>query len=112
MKRSILFILAAALSLTGATQADPATDARPPRAATTATDSVVHRASQFRLDDITIEGEVDIPRVLFIESREHLRDQDFLHHLFLSPAAEVGAPPAPRRILHWSPQGEHKPWTP
>ncbi len=43
------------------------------------------------LDDIMIEGEIDVPQVLFITSRDHLRRSDLLHHLYLTDAAALAS---------------------
>lgn len=69
-------------------------------------------AVQLRLDEITIEGEVDVPRVLFIESRDRLRRAGFLHHLFLPDVAELGREAPLGHGLTWTPQGEIPTWTP
>lgn len=47
--------------------------------------------SAMTLDDIMIEGEIDVPQVLFITSRDHLRRSDLLHHLYLADAATVAS---------------------
>jgi hypothetical protein len=70
------------------------------------------RPADVRLDEITIEGEVDVPRVLFIESRDRLRDADFLHHSYLSDVARLGRQAPLSRGLHWSPQGVTLKWMP
>jgi hypothetical protein len=104
-----LFVLLLVTPVAKAAPRDPAAKKAP---ASSAPDSTRSAKTQLRLEDITIEGDVDIPRVLFIESREHLRDENFVHHLFLPDAAQLGAATPVRRILQWSPQGEHTPWTP
>lgn len=47
--------------------------------------------SAMTLDDIMIEGEIDVPQVLFITSRDHLRRSDLLHHLYLTDAAALAS---------------------
>ena len=52
-----------------------------------------------RLEDIMIEGEVRLPQVLFITSRESRRPLDWLDHYAPPGAAEVAAAtPVPSRI--------------
>ena len=51
------------------------------------------------LDEINIEGEVDMPQVLFITARERFRTDDKLHRLYLKSCAQVGRETEiPRRI--------------
>jgi hypothetical protein len=51
------------------------------------------------LDEITIEGEVRLPQVLFITSRESTRPLDWLEHYGPPTAAEVARDtPLPGRI--------------
>lgn len=45
--------------------------------------------SAMTLDAITIEGEIDVPQVLFITARDHLRQIDPLHRLYLAPPAAL-----------------------
>lgn len=40
------------------------------------------RDGAMTLDAITIEGAVDVPQVLFISARDHLRDTPSKHHLY------------------------------
>jgi hypothetical protein len=131
MRSTLLTVGIAAMALLAAVPSDGAAPKSPPRILATdpGDSSTVERDrsnaelgvsiarnamsnEDLRLEDITIEGDVDIARVLFIESREHLRDQDFLHYLFLPSAAQLGREAPARRILHWSPKGEHQSWTP
>lgn len=44
---------------------------------------------QRTLDEITIEGEVPLPQVLFISSRETPRYQDHLHRRFLPSSLQL-----------------------
>lgn len=41
------------------------------------------RPPRVTLDEITIEGEIDVPQVLFIGARDHLRPTASLHALYL-----------------------------
>ena len=51
------------------------------------------------LDEITIEGELRLPQVLFITSRESVRPLDWLDHYAPPSAAEVARDtPLPSRI--------------
>jgi len=64
---------------------------RAPRFGTTAAaDTVSHDADTVVLDEITIEGEVDVPRVLFISARDHLRTVEPLTALYLIDPIELG----------------------
>lgn len=45
--------------------------------------------SAMTLEAITIEGEIDVPQVLFITARDHLRQIDPLHRLYLAPPAAL-----------------------
>jgi len=42
------------------------------------------------LDEITIEGEVAVPQVLFITARDRPRYEDRLHHRYLWGSLELG----------------------
>ncbi len=42
------------------------------------------------LDEITIEGEIAVPQVLFIMARERQRYHDRLHLLYLKSSLEIG----------------------
>jgi len=42
------------------------------------------------LDEITIEGEIAVPQVLFITARDRQRYHDFLHRQYLRTARELG----------------------
>ena len=48
------------------------------------------RAGDRTLDAITIEGEIAVPQVLFITSREQPRYRDLLHRRFLRTSLDVG----------------------
>lgn len=51
------------------------------------------------LDEINIEGEVDMPQVLFITARERFRTDDKLHRRYLKSCAQIGREAeVPRRI--------------
>ena len=52
--------------------------------------SVVPATAELRLDDITIEGEIDVPQVLFITARESRRGGDFLHRFYLIDVVRLG----------------------
>ena len=64
------------------------------------------------LDAITIEGEIDVPQVLFITARDQFRNTDFLHRLFLANVQAIGQDAARRKGLGWTHQGETIPWKP
>lgn len=67
-----------------------------PRAAKPAAEEAEHPAGKSRatagrtLDSITIEGEIAVPQVLFITSREQPRYRDLLHRRFLRTSVDVG----------------------
>jgi hypothetical protein len=42
------------------------------------------------LDAIQIEGEVDMPQVLFITAREHYRTMDHLHRNYVKNCSRIG----------------------
>jgi len=42
------------------------------------------------LDAITIEGEIDLPQVLFITARDQHRFRDNLHRRYLKSCADLG----------------------
>lgn len=71
--------------------------------------------SDMTLDAITIEGEIDVPQVLFITARDHFRDTDFLHHLYLADLAVLGRGASRRGGLGWESDrddsNERKPMT-
>lgn len=50
------------------------------------------------IEEISIEGEVRLPRVLFITSRDIARPLDFLDHYAVDPAAVFGPRPEPGPI--------------
>jgi hypothetical protein len=61
--------------------------------------SPVAAAPPRTLDEITIEGELHLPQVLFITSRESTRPLDWLDYYAAPPAAEVArTTPLPTRI--------------
>lgn len=110
VSRGLAFVLTmaslASVDTAGANPApDPAVEnARPaPRTAAPARNDGGSRASSreardgdsaMTLDDIMIEGEIDVPQVLFITSRDHLRRSDLLHHLYLTDAAALASLPS------------------
>ena len=51
------------------------------------------------LDAITIEGEIDVPQVLFITSRDHLRGGDLLHRVYLADPVGLAWTPAPAVVV-------------
>jgi hypothetical protein len=56
------------------------------------------------LDEITIEGEIPLPQVLFIASREQPSYADLVHRTFVRSSADVGrATSLPVRV--WAPRG-------
>ena len=75
------------LPLLGAVAATAATATTAPTAAEPAPPSAT--ATTRTLDAITIEGVVDVPRVLFITSRENVRFDDGLGWTFVPTAAEL-----------------------
>lgn len=60
-----------------------AAPAPPVDARTDTTDAVV-------LDEITIEGDIDVPRVLFISARDHLRRIEPMTGFYLIDPIELG----------------------
>jgi hypothetical protein len=60
---------------------------RPPDAKPTTRDA---RKDLGTLDEINIEGEVAVPRVLFITARDRERFHDPLHRLYLRSSTELG----------------------
>ncbi len=57
----------------------------------------------FTLEDITIEGTVDVPEVLFISGRDQVRFPSTMHRTYLTSAAELAsrAPRDVRVIVCW-----------
>jgi hypothetical protein len=54
------------------------------------------------LDEITIEGEIAVPQVLFITARERKHYQDFLHRNYLKNSRELcRETPVPVRLASW-----------
>jgi hypothetical protein len=54
------------------------------------------------LDEITIEGEIAVPQVLFITARERKHYQDFLHRNYLMSSRELCRDtPVPVRLGSW-----------
>ena len=52
------------------------------------------------LEDINIEGQVDLPEVLFISSRERIKTNEFHHRRYLKSAAQIAkAAEFPRRLM-------------
>ena len=51
------------------------------------------------LDAITIEGEIDMPEVLFITARDQYRYMDFLHRRYDRSMAQLGTDVHPPRRL-------------
>ncbi|NNE43973.1 MAG: hypothetical protein HKN12_07175 [Gemmatimonadetes bacterium] len=61
-------------------------------------DSVAAEGDVTTLEEISIEGEVRLPRVLFITSRDITRPLDYLDHYAVDPAAVFGPRPEPAPI--------------
>jgi hypothetical protein len=54
------------------------------------------------LDEITIEGEIAVPQVLFITARQRRHYQDFLHRNYLKGSRELcRETPVPVRLGSW-----------
>jgi len=52
------------------------------------------------LDEITIEGELDVPQVLFITARDRQRYFDHLHRAYLRNSLEIGLETVfPERVI-------------
>ncbi len=51
------------------------------------------------LDAISIEGEIPLPQVLFISSREQPRYPDMIHRLYLDEYTAIGSAALPVRLL-------------
>lgn len=63
------------------------------------TESEKKKPAPRTLDEINIEGEVDMPQVLFITARERFRTDDKLHRRYLKSCAQIGREAEiPRRI--------------
>ena len=81
---------------TGSRPADSRTARAGSRSGATATiaDSVAararSRAAPRRLEDITIEGEIPVPQVLFITARDQRRFMDFQHRRYLKTSLQIG----------------------
>jgi stringent starvation protein B len=57
------------------------------------------RKTPRRLEDVSIEGEVPVPQVLFVTAREQRRGIEFQQHRYLPTARALGqATPLPRWI--------------
>lgn len=67
--------------------------------------ATVVRSEERTLDAVEIEGEVRLPQVLFITSREVDRPMDWLEHYRVSPVAD-GAVPIELRVLPALPREE------
>lgn len=106
----------AAAPQTAASQTAPAskpaaaaTPKAPPPSAKTGLPSAPSRPSAHRagkgprtLDEITIEGEIAVPQVLFITARERKHYQDFLHRNYLKSSRELcRETPLPVRLASW-----------
>ena len=63
--------------------------ARPPATATTP-EPARDPAGPRTLDEITIEGEIPVPQVLFITARDQRRFLDLRHHRYLKNSQRVG----------------------
>jgi hypothetical protein len=51
------------------------------------------------LEEISIEGQVDLPEVLFISSRERIKTNEFHHRRYLKSAAQIAeVAEFPRRL--------------
>ena len=71
----------------------PKNPAAEPNSATKPSPRTPHRSGSKgirTLDEITIEGEIAVPQVLFIMARERQRYQDHLHRLYLKSSLEIG----------------------
>jgi hypothetical protein len=54
------------------------------------------------LDEITIEGEIAVPQVLFITARERRHYRDFLHRNYLKDSRDLCREiPVPTRLASW-----------
>lgn len=99
---SALVALAFAASATAATPESVVAESAPPSpaASETAVDSEAPSSrkasrSAMTLDEITIEGDIDVPQVLFITARDHLRVARPQHAIYWADAvATVLARPA------------------
>jgi hypothetical protein len=98
---SIVLVLAGLASQSGAaTSADstvaPARSQAGLAAGKTIADSAAARprsrtgAAPRRLEDITIEGEIPVPQVLFITARDQRRFMDFQHRRYLKTSLQIG----------------------
>jgi hypothetical protein len=79
----IVAITLATLNLAAAAQTRPSMKSTQPRT----------------LEEIAIEGQVDLPEVLFISSRERIKTNEFHHRRYLKSAARIAeAADFPRRL--------------
>jgi hypothetical protein len=61
--------------------------------------SATKPAAPRTLEEIAIEGQVDLPEVLFISSRERIKTNEFHHRRYLKSAAQIAeAADFPRRL--------------
>lgn len=70
-------------------QNSPPSDAAVETTAGPETPSTDAREGAMTLDAITIEGAVDVPQVLFISARDHLRDTPSKHQLYWTNAVAL-----------------------
>lgn len=61
------------------------------------------------LEDITIEGEIAMPQVLFITARDQYRYRDLLHRRYL-PTAEAMRASIPVPYQFWAPETGLRRW--
>lgn len=68
-------------------------------AATTTAKPSANAAQPRTLEEINIQGQVDMPEVLFISSRERIKTNEFHHRRYLKSAAQIAQVAAfPRRL--------------
>ena len=93
MKATVIVLLTVVASnaVADTSRRDPGAEDHAARLPVTASvDTVSHDAGTVMLDEITIEGEIDVPRVLFISARDHLRTVEPLTALYLIDPIDLG----------------------
>ena len=74
------------------------------KAAAAATTTPAKPPSPRTLDEITIEGEIPVPQVLFITARDQRRFMEFQHHRYQRTSLELGrATATPSRVVVTAP---------
>ncbi len=83
----LLAVLSAAVA-SDESRPDPESASRP--VPTPPVDARADTSGAVVLDEITIEGEIDVPRVLFISARDHLRRVEPMTGFYLTDPIDLG----------------------